>query len=432
MDTPTAFQLEDVRCFQGVQRARLRPITFLVGENSTGKTTFLGCFAAVQSLFTGPLPTLAPNFNRDPFLMGSFRDIVRARRGPAGRIDEFGLALSYRNASGLGIDLSIHFREEGSQPVPARLRFAVDEATHIELCRSSGDETVVAIPGKTVTVKGSLFHVLFRLDHTDDLLGVERSRLRPIHDYLDQPSWGGTGKRHGFRGLFLGGLIGNLAAVAPLRAKPERTYNPVGELASPEGSHVPMLMMRLDRTEKESWKTLHDQLVAFGAESGLFSDIKVKAHGRQMSDPFQLQVKVRSGAHANLVDVGYGVSQSLPIIVDIMNARDQTFLLQQPEVHLHPRGQAELATFFLDAATKRRNRFLIETHSDYMLDRARIAVREGRIRGEDVSVLYFEPQGNAVEIHSLSVDRNGNLVDTPPAYRDFFAKETDRLLGFSD
>ena len=406
-------------------------MTFLVGENSTGKTTLLGCFAAVHSLFADPFPTFVPNFNRDPFPMGSFRDIVRARRGRAGRIDEFALTLSYGTTPGQAVDVSIHFREEGSQPVPAKLRFALDDSTYVEVRRSSSDETVVAIPDKTVSVKGSLFHVLFRLDRAREPLGAEDSPLRPIHEYLNHPSWVGVRRRNRFRRLFVGLVGGRLVSVAPLRAKPERTYNPIGELASPEGGHVPMLMMRLDRTEKDSWETLHNQLVAFGAESGLFSDIKVKAHGRQMSDPFQLQVKVRSAAHVNLVDVGYGVSQSLPIIVDIMNARNQTFLLQQPEVHLHPRGQAELAGFFLDSATKRRNRFLIETHSDYMLDRARIAVREGRIRSEDVSILYFEPHGNAVEIHSLSLDRNGNLVDTPSGYRDFFVKETDRLLGFS-
>ena len=68
-----------------------------------------------------------------------------------------------------------------------------------------------------------------------------------------------------------------------------------------------------------------------------------------MSDPFQLQVKVRSGPRANLMDVGYGVSQILPILVDVMrpDTRSRTFLLQQPEVHLHPRGQAALASLFV-------------------------------------------------------------------------------------
>ena len=173
--------------------------------------------------------------------------------------------------------------------------------------------------------------------------------------------------------------LAELIPVAPLRSKPKRTYDPVRETSSPEGEHVPMLMMRLDRTADAQWGSLHDDLVAFGRDSGLFSDLKVKRHGKHMSDPFQLQVKVRSGPHSNITDVGYGISQSLPILVDIMAPtksyrggrleHERTFPLQQPEVHLHPRGQAQLASLFIAAFKKRRSRFLIETHSDYIVDR---------------------------------------------------------------
>ncbi len=206
-----------------------------------------------------------------------------------------------------------------------------------------------------------------------------------------------------------------------------------------------MLMMRLNRTDVSHWDSLHDELVTFGREAGLFSDIRVKRHGKQMSDPFQLQVKVRTGPHANIVDVGYGVSQSLPILVDVMTAgesdrggsrgrgaKGRSFLLQQPEVHLHPRGQAELANLFIEAFKKRGHRFLIETHSDYVVDRVRISVRKGLLKPDDVSILYFEPTGNAVTIHNLTLDEHGNLRDAPAGYRDFFVRETDRLLGFAD
>ena len=132
------------------------------------------------------------------------------------------------------------------------------------------------------------------------------------------------------------------------------------------------------------------------------------------------------------MDVGYGVSQSLPILVDVMAATERTFLLQQPEVHLHPRGQAELASLFVEAVRKRRNRFLIETHSDYVIDRVRISVRKGILKPDDVSILYFEPAGAAVTIHDLTLDADGNLRNAPAGYRDFFVKETDRLLGFAD
>ena len=199
-----------------------------------------------------------------------------------------------------------------------------------------------------------------------------------------------------------------------------------------------MLMMRLAHTSTSRWKSLHDHLVKFGQDSGLLTDIKVKRHGKQMNDPFQLQVKVRSGSHANIMDVGYGVSQSLPILVDVLERfnprRKCAFLLQQPEVHLHPRGQAELASLFVQACKQSGNQFLIETHSDYIIDRVRISVRKGLLEPDDVSILYFEPEpkSSAVAIHNMTLDEHGNLLGMPKGYRDFFSKETDELLGFTD
>ena len=193
-----------------------------------------------------------------------------------------------------------------------------------------------------------------------------------------------------------------------------------------------MLMMRLDRTDKSGWTVLHEDLVAFGKASGMFSDIAVKRHGRQMSDPFQLQVKVRTSSRANIMDVGYGVSQSLPILVDVYNHEGCTFLLQQPEVHLHPRAQAELASLFVASYRKGGNHFMIETHSDYIIDRIRIMAKNKVVNPNDVSILYFAPQRNAVKIHNISLNANGDLENVPDGYRDFFIRESDRLLGFDE
>ena len=75
---------------------------------------------------------------------------------------------------------------------------------------------------------------------------------------------------------------------------------------------------------------------------------------------------------------------------------------------------------------------LIETHSDHIVDRVCISVRQGKLKPDDVAILYFEPNGNAVSIHNISVDAAGNLCGAPPGYREFFLRETDRLLGFAD
>ena len=460
MDIPEHLILRDVRCFQGEQHARLRPITLLVGENSTGKTTFLGCYSVLHQLFSGTDIEGRLDFNEQPFAMGSFRDIVRARRGRDGRIEEFTIGVVVERTARRGrpkLRILASFREEGSQPVLSSLRFDLDVDSFLELQRSA-DGTAIQIPDYRVETGMPLRSAVLLLDllvtipvEAKPLPFEQSENLHRVVDHLrgllDRSGF--TDRRHGRAdggdSHFWPPMLLPPIPIAPLRSKPKRTYDPVRETASPEGEHIPMLMMRLNRTELSHWDSLHDDLVAFGREAGLFSDIKVKRHGKQMSDPFQLQVKVRTGPHANIVDVGYGVSQSLPILVDVMTAgesdrgrgrgrgaKGRSFLLQQPEVHLHPRGQAELANLFIEAFKKRGHRFLIETHSDYVVDRVRISVRKGLLKPDDVSILYFEPTGNAVTIHNLTLDEHGNLRDAPAGYRDFFVKETDRLLGFAD
>jgi len=204
---------------------------------------------------------------------------------------------------------------------------------------------------------------------------------------------------------------------------------------------VPMYLMRIEATQKDNWETLKQQLVEFGKSSGLFQNIEIKNLGGALGAPFQLQVKVR-GPKVNITDVGYGVSQILPILVQILNPsvskNDQRTtwpsfsLLQQPEIHLHPRAQAEFSSLLVKLANKGDQSFIVETHSDYMIDRARIEIRKGNIRPEDVSLIYFEPKGNIVKVHNIGFDKEANLTNVPSHYRDFFLKESKRLMGFED
>src|SRR5207245_6950115 len=137
--------------------------------------------------------------------------------------------------------------------------------------------------------------------------------------------------------------------------------------------------------------------------------IEVIRKGNKESDPFQIGVK-SGGPTFNLVDVGYGVSQVLPILVDILQrpAANELFLLQQPEVHLHPRAQSELGSFFAGQAGRKR-RFVIETHSDHLVDRVRMEVRRRTLRPKDVSLLYFEREKHGAMIHNIELDKDGGI-----------------------
>ena len=104
--------------------------------------------------------------------------------------------------------------------------------------------------------------------------------------------------------------------------------------------------------------------------------------------------------------------------------------MQQPEVHLHPKAQAQLGSLFCEVAAAGRQ-LVVETHSDYLVDRVRMDVRDQttELKPEDVSILYFEPGDLDVKIHSIRIDEMGNVLDAPPGYRQFFTDEMMKFIG---
>ncbi|HEX3529705.1 MAG TPA: DUF3696 domain-containing protein [Thermoanaerobaculia bacterium] len=272
------------------------------------------------------------------------------------------------------------------------------------------------------------------LNRPDGQSGLERSGRTDIslRDYVSFLA-ATTEKREVFDNLwpsFLASLGPRPYAFAPVRTKPQRTYDPIQDIDSPEGSHVPMFLAGASFRDLKAYGDFLSGVDSFGKASGLFDRVEVRRLGDLESDPFQVQVHIGGNA-VNLIDVGYGVSQALPIVVDCLRGKEGgTFLLQQPEVHLHPRAQAELGSFLGALAKQQNKRFVIETHSDYLVDRIRMDIRDGKgLTPEDVSLLYFERKNGQVNIHRLTLDEYGNLLDPPPGYRDFFFDEARRFLG---
>ena len=161
--------------------------------------------------------------------------------------------------------MSVGFREEGSQPVIATIRYERGES-HLEMQRVARDRARLATSVGETVIEEPFDDALTVLDvphryeaETDD----ERRVLAYVQDFA-RNWWGGNGRRQRLSPL----VTPSLTAVAPLRAKPRRTYDPGKETTSPEGIHVPMLMMRLHRSNKNRWGKLHDDLVAFGGSPG--------------------------------------------------------------------------------------------------------------------------------------------------------------------
>ena len=175
-------------------------------------------------------------------------------------------------------------------------------------------------------------------------------------------------------------------------------------------------------------------LRSLGGPAGLFDEIYIKPLGKKDSGGFQVQVRKfgrrLKGPGHNLIDVGYGVSQALPVVTELLRSDDpDMFLLQQPEVHLHPSAQAAMGSLFCQLATPNRQ-LIVETHSDHLMNRILADVRDGvsGLKAEDISILFFERRELDIVIHSLQLDKEGNVRHAPDTYRRFFLEETARLL----
>ncbi len=436
----TQFTMEEVRCFSERQTLEIRPLTFLVGENSTGKTTALACFQVLANCLHQP----GVDFNHPPYTMGIFKEIVRSSRK---KEKTFKLGFTYKDMDE-NVEWIVEFveKKEGVEPAVSKMTLKFCDGGSIVF--KTSDELENAVFRVEFVEAPNRFQIACREDR------IKSPSLGMLLDFLEDqdaaPFLEGEDTvkkaltkyirdrvmaRDGRFGLLDIRYAISVFSTSPIRSQPKRTYDPIRELYDPEGSEIPMYLMRIEATQKKEWETLKQHLLEFGKASGLFQNIELKNFGQALGGPFQLRFKVR-GPTCNITDVGYGVSQILPILVHVLNPSIYTatsfFLLQQPEVHLHPRAQAELSSLLAKLAHTGKGSFIVETHSDYMIDRARIEIRKGTIKPDEVSLIYFEPKGNIVNVHNIGFDEAGNLTNVPKHYRKFFLKETYRLMGFED
>ena len=446
-----ALTLRNFRCFSDPGPVPLRPLTLLIGENSTGKTSFLAAVRLASDISYSGMPI---NFNDPPFQLGSFNEIAHYRGGRAGRAQTFEISVAspvLRNgrrthkdernsgsASPRRIEHGAVFRKSGAHPVIGSqfLRFgehlmtvSLQPSTNIQAIEFRVGDSVETIPLTGLSFRvpaGTTFDWRFA-----QYFVADEPQTRIKSDATENtPSSRTTFQRIAREAAGHMFPEGRPICIAPVRTTPQRTYDPMSDTPVPEGAHIPMVLAKLFFQDKDAWKSLKEKLDRFGRESGLFTGVHIKALGRYESDPFQIRVRIR-GPQANLVDVGYGVSQALPILVEALRSEPgSVHLMQQPEVHMHPRSQAALGSFLAGLAANQDKQFIVETHSDYLVDRVRMDIRDGRsLTPDDVVLLYFERHGSEVAIHPITIDPDGNLVGEPDTYRDFFLTEERRFLG---
>jgi predicted ATPase len=232
--------------------------------------------------------------------------------------------------------------------------------------------------------------------------------------------------------------------LGPLREYPQRQYTWAGE--RPEhvgwrGERVidAILAARERHISPGRRKRRHPFEVVIARwlkQMGLIESFELKqiATGRR---DFEVLVKSAGTAtSANLTDVGFGVSQVLPVLVECFYAeRAATIIIEQPEIHLHPSVQASLADLFIEATQAweegqpRNVQLLVESHSEHFLRRLQRRVAEEVVKPDSVAIYVCRASDHGSVIEPLVVDAFGNIRNWP---QRFFGDEAEDYQAMLD
>ena len=286
-------RLKNFRCFRDEQTARLAPLTLLVGENSTGKTSFL---AMIRALWDIARHSQAANFKEAPYDLGSFDDIAHYRGGRGGRSDTFeaGFSSGSRRKPGLisgnrSYQLEVTFGKKGAIPIPVR-RCITRGDVWIDECSEKGQPYVLRvgtsrgswelrIPGDFNTNFGADKDLRFTLMNLDMMPNSTSDKDNVIFISLaGSPKFSVEDQKQlstlvSFVSHFAGGrqpLARRPYAGAPVRSKPRRTYDPSRTTPDPEGDYVPMYLAEVFFESKRQSDALMSRLEDIGKAAGLF------------------------------------------------------------------------------------------------------------------------------------------------------------------
>ncbi|GHE62714.1 AAA family ATPase [Roseivirga thermotolerans] len=408
-------------------------MNFFVGENSTGKSSVL----ALLRLISTPQFWNNDDFNTNDIELGFFNELAtKSIKG----IKEFQLGFHIdENTDGRDRafeTLLLTYKNDKGSPKLSEIRLLIEDF-NILLKVSNKQIRVYTKNARYLQGTYNSFQewigdndfgdVKYKVYSSDDEYG-NRVSFYEIRRFLREE----LPKKYKMEGLARPSFLPFTTWIAPIRTKPKRIYESFKLIFSPEGDHTPLLIKSILANEFKkniSKDEFSRRISQFGKQSGLFDKIEVKNLGKDMSSPFILNIYL-NGMPLKITNVGYGVGQILPLLAEILvTYKGRWFSIQQPEVHLHPKAQAAWGEFIYEAAVRDNKSFLIETHSDFIIDRYRYCMKKGK-KSPRSHVLFFERTTEGNKVTSIEINENGQYSENQPrSFREFFLNEELNLLS---
>jgi len=440
----TQLSVGNFKSWKRIDRMRLAPITGLFGTNSSGKTSILQLLLMLKQTIESSDRAQVLEFGDEKSLtnLGSFRDVVYEHEKP-GTID---FSLNWNLSKPLVVknpesktDILFTADQLGFQCVVGENgadRLAVSSLEY----DANGNRFVLKRKGQT----GAKYEL------TNENEGIRFTRTQgrvwdlpaPVKFYGFPDQVYAYYQNAGFLSdlqLAFENLFGRLYYLGPLREFPQRHYVWKGSEPTDMGRRGERVVDALLAAEqrgtyispgqKRKKQTLEARVAHWLKELGLIYDFKVEpiAEGKNI---YQVRVqKTYASAEVSITDVGFGVSQILPVLVLCYYVPEGSIiLLEQPEIHLHPSVQSGLADVFVDAVKNRNVQIIVESHSEHLLRRLQRRVAEQKMTPDQTALYFCEVIDAGSKLTSLDVDLFGNIKNWP---KDFFGDEFGEMAAIT-
>ncbi|NTY39016.1 DUF3696 domain-containing protein [Burkholderia diffusa] len=440
MNIISSVNLKNFRGFRNSGKIRLAPLTFLVGPNSSGKSTIADSILLTSQSMSGNLIWSTPNWIGGLVDLGSYEDTVYGHKITNSISMEFGLAVdprggyyrSFAYTKPVEINLQFTMKSQRGSLFGKVSSVAISDSISGAQCTIviQATQLLIEIEGRKIPVPNSDFG----LDHTIYMAGnVIRKDVKSNWRTYQKSKAGYNRLLEALISPVIPFFLSRVERVSSARSGPKRWFakdNLVGSGEMQSGLLNDAYTMNLEPAPHVKIRSRRlfapkEPVSKYLDELGIASTLT-----REDLSAYHTALKVTdnvTNVRSNLADVGFGASQAIPVIRGCVSENDSPLIIEQPEIHLHPKAQGELAR--LICMTSKTRQVIVETHSEHMINRARILVADGKISSTDVAIVYVDRIRSGSTVIEIGIDENGDFTrEWPEGFFDERYRDSMTLL----
>ena len=422
----TELSAQNFKSWENTGQLQIAPLTAFFGANSSGKTSIF------QTLLM-----LKQTAERPPDWSGT---IDFGDEGSVVNLSSFNEVI-HRHKSGLSLDISVSWQLPekliiGGGSIPGQtLPRTPRSSNRLEIGALSFSTTIIGAGNDSVVVDGfgymsdgyEFFGIVRDSDSQYKIICPPNHKPQGALSSFPFRCYGirdGSAKvpdtpflsfERAFKDLF-----SRIHHLSPLREPPRHHYAYGGEHPKGVGQYGEQAIAAL-LSGRIQLLSIDEQILKWLQRFELIDSYRLQADPDGEKDyEFRLK-KYKDGPEVRLTDIGLGVFQILPTLALCYYVPEGSILiLEQPEAHLHPKAQADLADVLIDVVKNRNIQIILETHSEHLLRRLQRRIAEEEIPVSDTALYFCQVNNGNSEIERLNMDEYGNITNWP---QDFFGDE---------